>query len=245
LDKALTRFNSHKSEKERENMLKELRAFNSFYEFLTQVTAFKDAGIHEMYLFVHYLIKEIEIGPSEPIDLTGKIDAQFGKTTQGDAHEAPELEEDYGDMGLPGADAPTVQRQFKKLSDLIAEYNELHGTVFDPKSAMKIVEQTMEALASDDELKQQAKVNTLDDFKSALSDKIDDAIMDSTTENQNFNNELLTSDDLKNAIFGVFTEDLYSRLRDTKGIVYNLGAGEHDAAHEDLPHVAEEPEVLE
>lgn len=245
LDKALTRFNSHKSEKERENMLKELRAFNSFYEFLTQVTAFKDAGIHEMYLFVHYLIKEIEIGPSEPIDLTGKIDAQFGKTTQGDVHEAPELEEDDGDMGLPGADAPTVQRQFKKLSDLIAEYNELHGTVFDPKSAMKIVEQTMEALASDDELKQQAKVNTLDDFKSALSDKIDDAIMDSTTENQNFNNELLTSDDLKNAIFGVFTEDLYSRLRDTKGIVYNLGAGEHDAAHEDLPHVAEEPEVLE
>lgn len=71
-------------------------------------------------------------------------------------------------------------------------------------------------MASDDELKQQAKVNILDDFKSALSDKIDDAIMDSTTENQNFNNELLISDDLKNAIFGVYTEYLYSRLREQK-----------------------------
>lgn len=214
LDKAITRFNSHKSEEERENMLKELRAFNSFYDFLTQVTSFKDESIHEMYLFIHYLIKEIEIGPNEPIDLTGKIDAKFGKTKLIDSHEVPELEEDAGDMKLPGADAPTIQRQFKKLSDLIAEYNELHGTNFDAKSAMKIVEQTIETLAVDLELRQQAKVNTLDDFKSALSDKIDDAIIDSTVENQNFNNELLSSDDLKNAIFGVFSKDLYSRLRE-------------------------------
>lgn len=216
LDKALARFNSHKSEEERDNMLKELRSFNSFYEFLTQVTSFKDEGIHEMYLFIHYLIKEIEIGPSEPIDLTGKIDAQFGKTKRGDFHIEPDLEENIGDMGLPGADSPVVQRQFKKLSDLIAEYNELHGTSFDPKSAMKIVEQTIETLASDSELIQQAKVNTVNDFKSALSDKIDDAIMDSATENQTFNNELLVADDFKKSIFGVFTEELYLRLRDGK-----------------------------
>lgn len=103
---------------------------------MTQVTAFKDEGIREMYLFIHILIKEIEIGPSEPIDLTGKIDTKFGKTKLVDSHVAPELEEDAGDMGLPGTDAPIVQRQFKKLSDLIAEYNELYGTNFDPKSAM-------------------------------------------------------------------------------------------------------------
>lgn len=214
LEKAVTRFNSHKSEEERENMLKELRSFNSFYDFLTQVTSFKDNGIHEMYLFIHYLIKEIEIGTNEPIDLTGKIDAKFGKTKLVDSHEVPELEEDAGDMGLPGADVPTIQRQFKKLSDLIAEYNDLHGTNFDAKSAMKIVEQTIETLANDAELRQQAKVNTLKDFMSALSDKIDDAIMDSTTENQSFNNKLLSSDNLKNSIFGVFSEDLYSRLRE-------------------------------
>ena len=216
LDKALARFNSHKSEEEHDNMLKELRSFNSFYEFLTQVTSFKDEGIHEMYLFIHYLIKEIEIGPSEPIDLTGKIDVQFGKTKRGDFHIEPDLEENVGDMGLPGADSPVVQRQFKKLSDLIAEYNELHGTSFDPKFAMKIVEQTIETLASDSELIQQAKVNTVNDFKSALSDKIDDAIMDSATENQTFNNELLVADDFKKSIFGVFTEELYLRLRDGK-----------------------------
>lgn len=216
LDKAINRFNAHKSEEERENMLKELRAFNNFYDFLTQVTSFKDASIHEMYLFIHYLIKEIEVGPSEPLDLTGKIDAKFGKTTLTGTHENSNLDENSGDMGLPGADAPKVQRQFKKLSDLIAEYNELHGTHFDAKSVMKIVEQTIETLANDDELRQQAKVNTLNDFKSALNDKIDDAIMDSTTENQNFNNELLSSDNFKVSIFGVFSEDLYSRLREDK-----------------------------
>ncbi|MFJ6264127.1 type I restriction endonuclease subunit R [Lysinibacillus xylanilyticus] len=214
LDKAVTRFNSHKSEEERENMLKELRAFNNFYDFLTQVTSFKDNGIHEMYLFIHYLIKEIEIGTSEGIDLTGKIDAKFGKTKLVDTHETPDLKGDAGDMGLPGADAPTIQRQFKKLSDLIAGYNELHGTNFDAKSAIKIIEQTIETLANDIELRQQAKVNTLNDFKSALSDKIDEAIMESTTENQSFNNKLLSSEDLKNSIFGVFSEDLYSRLRE-------------------------------
>ena len=190
-----------------------MRAFNNFYDFLTQVTSFKDASIHEMYLFIHYLIKEIEVGPSEPLDLTGKIDAKFGKTTLTGTHENSNLDENSGDMGLP---APKVQRQFKKLSDLIAEYNELHGTHFDAKSVMKIVEQTIETLANDDELRQQAKVNTLNDFKSALNDKIDDAIMDSTTENQNFNNELLSSDNFKVSIFGVFSEDLYSRLREDK-----------------------------
>jgi len=213
LDKALTRFNLHKSEEERQNMLKELRSFNNFYEFLTQVTSFKDQIIHEMYLFIHYLIKEIDVGSGSGIDLSDKIDVKFGETKLTAIHEKPNLSENDGEMGLPGADSPTIQRQYKKLSDLIAEYNELYGTNFDAKSAMKIVEQTIETLANDGELKQQAIVNTFDDFKSALSDMIDEAIMDSTVENQKFNNEMLNSDKLKNSIFGVFSEDLYKRLR--------------------------------
>lgn len=236
LNRALTRFGSHKSEEERQNMLKELRAFNNFYEFLTQVTSFKDESIHEMYLFIHFLIKEIDLGGGTGIDLSEKVDAKFGETKLKATHEKSDLDEDAGDMGLPGADAPTIQRQFKKLSDLIAEYNELHGTNFDPKAAMKIVEQTIETLASDGELQQQAKVNTFDDFKSALTDKIDDAIMDSATENQNFNNEMLNSENLKNSIFGVFSDDLYSRLRGYKNVVYH----NEKNLDNDLPKIAED-----
>jgi type I restriction enzyme, R subunit len=93
-------------------------------------------------------------------------------------------------------------------------------------------------LAGDSELIQQAKVNTLDDFKSALSDKIDDAVIDSTIENQNINNELLSSEDLKKAISGVFTEKFYSRLREEKGAVYGV-------QNEVLSLVAEDPIKIE
>jgi len=214
LDRAYKRFLGINDDAQREIIVKDLRGFIKFYDFLTQVTAFKDNTMHEMYLFLYYLVKEIKIGGLERIDLSDKIDLEFGGIKLKKAHEKLELDTEAGEFGLPGANLPTFNKQFKKLSEILAEYNAIHGTDFEPTVVNKVVEQTLETLAADDDIRTKAKHNGFKNFRTFLNGKIDDAIMDAMDSSQKFNNEALENEELKNDVFGLFIENLYFKMRE-------------------------------
>ena len=64
-----------------------------------------------------------------------------------------------------------------------------------------------------DKLKTSAKNNTVKDFECSYFDDIDDALIEGLEQNQDFFFMLLSNDEIKRQVLGIFTEEIYTSLR--------------------------------
>ncbi|WP_426272268.1 type I restriction endonuclease subunit R [Exiguobacterium sp. R-17] len=217
LDRSVKRFNELQKEDKEEAIL-ELKHFISFYNFLIQVTSFKNIDLHKKYNFIRFLLKEIDLlGANTGVDLNGKIDVEFEKPRMTDEVTDSYIRESQGELKLPGADIPKPYEPIiKKLSEIIEEFNLMHGTNFSSNIEIESVMHVKEILVKDEDLQRSAKVNSKNDFKLEYNRRIDDALIEGMERNQNFNNTLLSNDELKHSIFDLFMDEIYKRLNDFK-----------------------------
>lgn len=64
-----------------------------------------------------------------------------------------------------------------------------------------------------DKLRTSAKNNTQKDFEFSYFDDIDDALIEGLSQNQDFFSLLLSNDDMKRQVLGIFAEGMYKSLR--------------------------------
>ena len=77
----------------------------------------------------------------------------------------------------------------------------------------KAMLQIKDILMKSDKLKTSAKNNTVKDFEFAYFDDIDDALIAGLSQNQDFFSLLLSNDEIKKQVLGIFTEEIYKSLR--------------------------------
>ncbi len=65
-----------------------------------------------------------------------------------------------------------------------------------------------------DTLRRAAKNNTESDFELSFNSQIDEALMDGLNQNQDFFSLLLDNDDIKKQVLGIFTGEIYRKLRE-------------------------------
>lgn len=58
-----------------------------------------------------------------------------------------------------------------------------------------------------------SKNNTVKDFEFSYFDDIDDALIEGLSQNQDFFSLLLSSDEIKRQVLGIFTDEIYKSLR--------------------------------
>ena len=76
--------------------------------------------------------------------------------------------------------------------------------------------QIRDLLMKSDKLKTSAKNNTVKDFEFAYFDDIDDALIEGLSQNQDFFSLLLSDDDMKREVLGIFTDEIYKSLRNAE-----------------------------
>ena len=64
-----------------------------------------------------------------------------------------------------------------------------------------------------DKLRTSAKNNTQKDFEFSYFDGIDDALIEGLSQNQDFFSLLISNDDMKRQVLGIFAEGMYKSLR--------------------------------
>lgn len=67
-----------------------------------------------------------------------------------------------------------------------------------------------------DKLRTSAKNNTQKDFEFTYFDDIDDALIEGLSQNQDFFSLLLSNDEMKRQVLGIFSEEIYKSLKDAK-----------------------------
>lgn len=192
-----------------------MRHFVRFYEFLLQVSCFKDVNLHKKYNFITYLLSYINIKhPGGGFNLDGKIKATNFVQKKAEEHTQSTL------VAKPVVKLPTAESfglteaKEERLSQIIAEINSRTGKAYDNDVAVKAMLQIRDILMKSERLRTSAKNNTVQDFEFSYFDDIDDALIEGLEQNQDFFSLLLGNDEIKRQVLGIFTEEIYKSLRE-------------------------------
>lgn len=190
------------------------RGFVRFYEFLLQASCFKDIDIHKKYVFIGYLLSYLDIaGGGSGFDLTGKIKASQFVQKKGDTHSGEKLVSKPV-MKLPESDGFNLSEAKKeRLSQIIRDINSRMGMQFDNDVAVKAMLQIKDLLMKSNKLKTSAQNNSEKDFEFSFYDDIDDTLIESLEQNQDFFTLLLNNEEIKRSVLGIFTSEIYTSLR--------------------------------
>ena len=194
-----------------------MRSFVRYYEFLLQVSSFEDHELHKKYNFISYLLAYINIKhPGGGFNLDGKIKASQFIQKKGDEHVKPDL------VANPVVNLPTAEHfgltedKEQRLSEIIDEINSRTGKSYDNDVVVKAMLQIRDILMKSDKLRTSAKNNTQKDFEFSYFDDIDDALIEGLSQNQDFFSLLLSNDEMKREVLGIFAEEIYKSLRDAQ-----------------------------
>ena len=165
--------------------------------------------------FITYLLAFINIKhPGGGYNLDGKIKATNFVQKKAEEHTTPNL------VAKPVVKLPTAESfglteaKEERLSQIIAEINSRTGKAYDNDVAVKAMLQIRDILMKSDKLKTSAKNNTVKDFEFSYFDDIDDALIEGLEQNQDFFSLLLSNDEIKKQVLGIFTEEIYKSLRE-------------------------------
>ncbi len=201
--------------KERQEFVALVKDFIRFYEFLIQASCFEDVDLHKKYNFLLCLLPYIDLkGSGSGFDLRGKIEATNFVQKKTSEHKETKVTPDPI-VKLPTAEAFGLTEDKKeRLSQIIAEINSRTGKAYDNDVAIKTMLQIKDLLMKSDKLKASAKNNTVEDFEFSYFDNVDDALIKGLDQNQDFFSLLLSNDDIKRQVLGIFTEEIYKSLRE-------------------------------
>lgn len=194
-----------------------MRSFVRFYEFLLQVSSFEDTELHKKYHFISYLLSYINLRhPGSGFNLDGKIRATNFVQKKGEEHSVSNL------VANPVIKLPTAEHfgltedKEKRLSEIIDEINSRTGRNYDNDVVVKAMLQIRDILMKSDKLKTSAKNNTQKDFEFSYFDDIDDALIEGLSQNQDFFSLMLSNDEMKRQVLGIFSGEIYKSLREAK-----------------------------
>lgn len=192
-----------------------MRRMVRFYEFLIQVSSFEDAELHKKYKYITYLLAFINIKhPGGGFNLEGKIRATDFVQKKGKEHKGEKV------VSQPIVKLPTAEMfgltedKEKRLSEIIDEINRKTGKELNNDVAIKAMLQIRDILLQSDKLKASAKNNSVNDFEFSYFDDIDDALIEGLEQNQDFFGLLLSNDEIKHEVLGIFTDEIYRSLRE-------------------------------
>lgn len=147
-------------------------------------------------------------------NLNGKIKATNFVQKKAKEHTTPNL------VVQPVAKLPTAESfglteaKEERLSQIIAEINSRTGKAFYNDFVVKAMLQIRDILLKSDKLKTSARNNTVKGFEFSYFDDIDDALIEGLEQNQDFFSRLLGNDEIKKQVLGIFTEEIYTSLRE-------------------------------
>ncbi|MFA6836900.1 MAG: DEAD/DEAH box helicase family protein [Fibrobacteraceae bacterium] len=208
-------------DEKRNEIIKTLRGYVRFYEFLIQATCFKDLDIHKKYYFVSSLLPYLKTKVvTISVNLFGKIKADNFVQKKKEERRKSSIASNPV-IKLPTAETIVLSEDKEaKLSEIIAEINSLAGKNFDKDVVTKAMLQVRDIMLKDDKLKTSAQSNTEKDFEFAYYDNIDETLVEGLEKNEKFQDQIkdfftlmLNRGDFKKQVMGIFAESVYDSLK--------------------------------
>lgn len=218
-DKTIIDITNLDAEKHAENAAKRVASYSEKLLHHASILSEKEYQkflLERLENFISYLLAYINIKhPGGGFNLDGKIKASQFVQKKGEEHVSSDL------VAKPVMKLPTAEHfglsedKEKRLSEIIDEINSKTGKNYDNDVVVKAMLQIRDILMKSDKLKTSAKNNTQQDFEFSYFDDIDDALIEGLSQNQDFFSMLLSNDEMKHQVMGIFSDEIYKSLRES------------------------------
>jgi len=126
---------------------------------------------------------------------------------------AMEDQEEYGLEGIKDAGIRTEEEKKARLSEIIEILNERFG--MDLTEADKLYfDQIEEELAGDSKLVEQARTNTIDNFKYGFEEVFLNTLIKRMDQNQELFTKMMDDEEFSKVVKNLLLEKVYNRLRE-------------------------------
>jgi type I restriction enzyme R subunit len=214
IDPAVTRFNEL-DEDEREEFRGLLITFRSLYSFLSQVIPYQDSDLEKRYTYARFLLSKLPRRATGPkYDFDDEVSLKFYRlqkisegTIQLQSGESGEVKGPTA-VGTGRDEGPHVE-----LSTLIELINERFGTDFTPADEL-FFNQIREEAVADDNLRQAAIANTIENFRFVFDRALEGLFIDRMEQNEELFAKFMNDKDFQKLVTEHLSREVYTDIRE-------------------------------
>ncbi len=219
LDPAVGRFAAEPDAERREAFRSQLVSFVRLYGFASQIAAFGDPELEKLYAFARMLARKLPrregggvLDLDDDVSLAYyRLDRTFtGAVALAGAAALP--------LGGPTEVGTAALKDAAKspLSQVITLLNERFGTDFNERDRL-FMDQVVGDLAEDDTLAEQARNNSIDNFRHAFDPKAMGAVIGRTERNEAISSQFMSNPEFRGIVLDAMLREFYERAR-CKGV---------------------------
>jgi type I restriction enzyme R subunit len=213
LDPAIERFTSL-VEEERQGFKDALDKFVRTYSFLSQVVNFGDSKLERDYAYCRALASRLRDAASvERLDLGTEVELTHLKTEM-TFEGSLSLDADTGEVKAIFGEGRGRQSdpQLEHLSEIIDELNERFGLNLDERDQL-LFDQFEETWAADPDVVDQARSNTLENFRLVFDQRFLDTVVSRMDENEAIFKRILDDEAFRQVLMDLYAGRVYRKAR--------------------------------
>jgi type I restriction enzyme R subunit len=213
LDPAVQRF-ADLAEEDRLGFKDALDKFVRTYSFLSQVVTFGDSKLERDYTYCRALAARLRDAASvERLDLGTEVELTHLKiemTFEGSLS----LDADHGEVKTIFGEGRGRQSdpQLERLSEIVDELNERFGLNLDERDQL-LFDQFEETWAADPDVVDQARSNTLENFRLVFDHRFLDTVVSRMDENEAIFKRILDDEEFRQVLMDLYAGRVYRRAR--------------------------------
>lgn len=215
VDPAVGRFKGEPEERQ-VDFRHQLGTFLRLYSFLSQLVAFEDVELEKLYAYGRLLIGKLQIDDdSGPLLIDDDVKLSYYRLTRTHEGSASLQPGEQGVVSGPttvGTGRPK-QEDMVALSQLVDVLNEKFGTDFTEEDQL-FFNQIVGDLKHDEQLGDQARNNTIDQFKLAFDPKGMAAVLSRMERNENIANQFMSNEQLRAVALELMMQQVYEHFKD-------------------------------
>jgi type I restriction enzyme, R subunit len=214
IDPAVDRWVHLPAVEEQDDFKHTLTSFLRLYTFLTQIMPFYDIELEKLYSYGRFLLKKLPRKEGEKFQLGDEVSLEYYRLQKmRDSAIALENQVEYEIPGITDAGGGSREEEKVHLSEIINVLNDRFGTEF--READKLYfDQIEEELVAHPKLAEQARSNTMENFKFGFEEVFLKAIIGRMDQNQEIFTKIMDNREFSEVVKTYMLAKVYERLRE-------------------------------
>lgn len=196
-----------------ENFKHTLKTFIRTYSFLSQIMPFSDMELEKLYAYSRFLMKKLpKKNTNDRFELGDEVSLEYYRLQKiSEQNLALESNSEYGLDGISESGIRGSKEEKEALSQIINVLNKRFGTEFTDADKL-FFEQIEEDLIADERLTEQAKSNSMENFKFGFEEAFMDKIIARMEQNEDIFSKMMDDKDFGAIVKNYMIQKVYKRL---------------------------------
>jgi type I restriction enzyme R subunit len=198
-------------EEERLQFRSKLKKFKKLYLLLIQIYPIQDVDLHQLNIYIKYLVNQIEVNSVSTIEVSDKITLEYLRV-ESQGEQRIDLDEGEGlDISLPGS-VNVSEEEKERFSIILEKINERFQTDFTDEDKIEQIKHIQNSIEKDERLNNLAKENSFEDWKLMYEEDFENKLVKSYYNNKEFYEKVLNNKELLKYLRDSIAREIYSNI---------------------------------